>query len=168
MVGARTVDANDGTGGHTWTYSYAFRPNGTVVTSPEGNDTAHSFSPPVSAAGCSNFETQTQHYQGSQSSGALLATKQTQYIGDQSLLSPSLANNVVPTQATVTFTLPSGQTSRAVNTYDPTFTNANAQPFTIGTLLQKDEYDFSNSLVRTTKNHYLWQDSATHLSNNLL
>jgi RHS repeat-associated protein len=34
--------------------------------------------------------------------------------------------------------------------------------------LQRDEYDFSNSLVRSTVNHYLWQDNASYKSNNFI
>jgi hypothetical protein len=38
----------------------------------------------------------------------------------------------------------------------------------LGSLLQRDEYDFSNTLVRSTVNHYLWQDNATYKSNNFI
>lgn len=62
---------------------------------------------------------------------------------------------------------PGGQTSKAVNAYDPLFNDPNAQPVRVGSLLQKDEYDFSGALARSTLNRYLWQDNASYFTNNL-
>jgi hypothetical protein len=43
-VASRTVDANDGAGGHTWNYAYAPQaPFDATVTDPLSNDTVHSF-----------------------------------------------------------------------------------------------------------------------------
>jgi YD repeat-containing protein len=48
-VTSRTVDANDGTGGHTW--NYGLSSGATVVTSPDGNDTVHTIATPVPGCG---------------------------------------------------------------------------------------------------------------------
>jgi RHS repeat-associated protein len=175
---SRTVDANDGTGGHTWTYSYSALPNPNpnlinsysaaglaVVTSPDGNDTVHYIATPASGS-CSGYVVQTQHYQGNHSSGTLLKTEQTQYSGNQVIPGASTAINVVPTQTSAT--LPGGQTSKVVLTHDPLGTNPDNVPVLVGSVLQKDEYDFSNTLVRSTLNHYLWQDNTTYKSNNFV
>lgn len=181
-VRSRTVDANDGTGGHTWNYNYSggsssTTVNGqlvwtysgsTVVTSPDGNDAAHTINSPVAGADCSVYEVQVQHYQGSATSGTLLRTVQTQYSGTRNTSSTDgqLAANVVPIQVTTTF--PGGKARKIINTYDTLFTNGDGQQVMIGSLLEKDEYDFSNSLVRSTLHHYLWQDNATYKSNNFV
>jgi RHS repeat-associated protein len=171
-VTSRTVDANDGTGGHQFTYTYA---NGkTTVTSPDGNDTVHTISySVVPSSGCEPaYDTQVQYYQGSAAGGTLLKTVATLYQGSQNP-ADSTAINIVPTQTTTT--LPGGQTSRAVVTYDSGntfsewFVNGYVTvPVVLGSILQKDEYDFSNTLVRSTVNHYLWQDNAAYLTNNLV
>jgi RHS repeat-associated protein len=175
IVTSRTVDANDGTGGHTWTYSYSLPTNapGTmVVTSPEGNDTVHTIGDPVTGqAGCFMVDRQVQLYQGSRNGGTLLKTVATQY----SALPNNLgvqgggAPNVVPTQVTVTSR--DGHSSKIVNTWDSTNTVApygTAQPVVLGSLLQRDEYDFSNTLARSTVNRYLWQDNPPYLPINFV
>src|SRR5258707_1977480 len=175
IVTSRIVDANDGTGGHTWTYSYSLPTNapGTmVVTSPEGNDTVHTIGDPVTGlGGCFMVDRQVQHYQGSRNGGTLLKTVATQY----SALPNNLAvqgggePNVVPTQLTVTSR--DGHSSKIVNTWDSANTIApygSAQTVVFGSLLQRDEYDFSNTLVRSTLNRYIWQDYPSYQSNNLI
>ncbi|HEY6968115.1 MAG TPA: hypothetical protein VJA94_02835, partial [Candidatus Angelobacter sp.] len=74
-VTSRTVNANDGTGGHTWTYTYT--DTTTTVTSPDGNDTVHTYADQF--APCAPYVTQVQHYQGSAGSGTLLKTVATQF-----------------------------------------------------------------------------------------
>lgn len=174
-VASRTVDANDGTGGHTWNYSYALQ-SGTfnvvaTLTTPEGNQSVHTATNPVSRIGsCGLYETQVQYYQGTTSTGTLLKTVSTQYSGNatgsESGDGTFLDINVVPTQVTVS--LPGGHTSKIVNAYDATSTNSYGDPVMIGSLLQKDEYDFSSSLVRSTLHHYLWQDNTTYKTNNFV
>src|SRR5882724_10680611 len=86
-VTSRTVDANDGTGGHTFLYNYSgqYSTNSgsysgtTIVTSPDGNDTAHTITTPVAGASCSFYDTQMQYYQGAHNGGTLLKTTTTQY-----------------------------------------------------------------------------------------
>jgi hypothetical protein len=67
-VASRTVNANDGTGPHTWTYSYDGAT--TVVTDPLGNDSVHTFG----GGTCMGYEITTQYYAGSHTTGALLKT----------------------------------------------------------------------------------------------
>ena len=180
---SRTVDANDGTGGHQWTYTYTWNGpplnNGTVVVAaPDGNETVHTITAPISSAGGTLLDTQVQYYQGSHVGGTLLKTVATQYTGIANpvdgLLTGGTAANVVPVQVTTTYA--DGHSSRVVKTWDsgntetisPGFSQSYTVPIVFGSLLQRDEYDFSNALARSTVNHYLWQDNATYKSNNFL
>jgi RHS repeat-associated protein len=179
----RTVNANDGTGDHQWIYTYQGNfstGHGTgifsygvkgiaTVTSPDGNDVVHTIGPGASGTGCPGYEYQTQYFQGRATSGVVLKTVQTQY--DCTMGTPggdldSTALNVVPTQ--VTTTLKSGRSSRTVSTFDSVFNDPNGQAVRIGSLMQNDEYDFSAALVRSTINHYLWQDNATYKAANFV
>ena len=172
IVTSRTVDANDGTGPHKWSYSYT--PPTMVVTSPipDSNDTVHTIGDPITGqVACSMYDRQVQYYQGSRNGGTLLKTVATQYSSlPNNLVAPGGgAPNVVPIQ--VTTTLRDGHSSKIVNTWDSTNTVApygTAQTVVFGSLLQRDEYDFSNTLVRSTLNRYLWQDNATYKTNNFL
>jgi RHS repeat-associated protein len=174
VVTTRTVNANDGTGGHIWAYSYA--PPTMVVTSPppDSNDTVHTIVDPITGqVGCSLVDTQVQYYQGSRNGGTLLKTAATQYSANPNTLtvpgSGASAINVVPHQITVTTR--DSHTSKVVNTWDSGNTEApygTAVPVVFGSLLQRDEYDFSNTLVRSTLNRYVWQDNVTYKTNNFL
>lgn len=179
-VASRTVDANDGTGGHTWNYHYSGQytntQNGiiysgqTKVTSPDGNDTVHTITSPVPGSYCSLYDTQIQYYQGA-AGGTLLKTVSTQYTGIQDVYdgTPEIGMNIVAAQATAAW--PGGQTTKVVNTFDlgNSFTeDGGTIPVVFGSLMQRDDYDFSNNLVRSTVNHYLWQDNSTYKTNNFL
>src|SRR6185437_6370546 len=115
MVTSRTVDANDGTGPHTWHYS------GNSVTDPLGNDVVHTF---TDLSGCSLFETQTQYYAGSSSNGTLLKTVKTDYSWspnpDYGGPNPPPAMNVVPIRVTTIWA--NGQTAKTEYSYDSGFT----------------------------------------------
>jgi hypothetical protein len=149
-----------------------------VVTSPipESNDTVHTIGDPITGqVGCSMVDTQVQHYQGPRSGGAqaLLKTEATQYFANPNTLtipgSGASAINVVPHQITVTTR--DAHTSTIVNTWDSGNTEApygTAVPVVFGSLLQRDEYDFSSALVRSTVNHYMWQDNAAFKTSNLI
>lgn len=130
----RTVDANDGTGPHTWHYFFdnetgtsAGLTHTNVVTDPEGNDTVHTFT--GLGATCSLYETQTQFFQGSRSTGALLKTVKTDYQytanpWDTNLIEGgSTADSVANVVATrVTTILPNGLTSKVERDYDSAVT----------------------------------------------
>jgi YD repeat-containing protein len=126
-VTSRTVNANDGTGSHTWTYVPSMtQANGsqeitgsfqTVVTDPLGNATVHS----ETALGgtCSIYETETQKYNGS-TSGPVMQTVSTTYnygSGGGTAGFGDVVINVVPYQITTTDGT-SGQASQVVKTYD--------------------------------------------------
>jgi RHS repeat-associated protein len=180
-VTSRTVDASDGTGGHIWNYAYTGQyipasgsySGNTIVTSPapDLNDTVHTIATPVAGASCSFYDTQVQYYQGSHNGGTLLKTAATQYTGiaNPLVVGSMTAANVVPTQTTVTTS--DGHTSKVVNTWDSGNTEApygTTVPIVFGSLLQKDEYDFSNTLFRSTLNRYIWQDYPNYKTNNLI
>ena len=128
FVATRAVDANDGAGPRTWTYTYT--PVQTVVRDPQLNETVHAM-----GDGCAPYETQTAYYQGSSSNSAnLLKTVQTAYSTAEE--SPfdyySEQNpppypyggggaytqmNLVPTSVTTIW--PGGLTSTVQKQYDP-------------------------------------------------
>jgi RHS repeat-associated protein len=177
IVTSRTVDANDGTGGHTWSYTYTAPGTsaGTMVVtspSPDFNDTVHTIGDPITrTGGCTLYDLQVQNYQGSHSGGAQpLKTATTLYSANSYTLGGGLSTiNVVPQQTTVTWA--DGHSSKVVNTWDSGNSESlygTTVPVVLGSVTQKDEYDYSNTLVRSTVNHYLWQDSATYKSNNFL
>jgi RHS repeat-associated protein len=129
-VVTRSVDANDGNGPRTWHYSYGGQPtvvNGissanTTVTDPLGNDTVHTM---TGLGGFeTTYETQVKYFQGSQSSGTLLKTVQTDYqytnnVYDSSYVSANgvdSVTNVFPMRFTIV--LPNGLVSKTETDYD--------------------------------------------------
>jgi RHS repeat-associated protein len=179
VVASRTVNANDGTGDHTWTYSapisggnHTYPPTNTV-TDPLNQQTIHTLS--AVGAMCSFYETQTQF---KDASGNLLKTVTTDYTGtaDPMGLPPvKTAGNVV--QIRVTTTWPNGNISKVETDYDAGVAMTGVQSgFTLvyGVPVAKREYDFpaGTTLLRTTATSYVWQssnpNSASYLNNNLL
>ncbi len=168
-VATRTVDANDGAGGHQWTYTYDSTAGTVKVTDPMSNETVHSIAAPISNAPCSFYDVQVQTYQGSAAPEHLLTTVTSQY---QGVVSPyndttALAANVVVTR--VTTTLPGGKSSKVEDTFDAGVTTAGSSvPVVLGERLRTDQYDFAGTLIRSTVQHYKWQDDANFLNANLL
>jgi RHS repeat-associated protein len=161
VLKSRTVDANDGTGPHTTTYTYNSSPApGVVVTDPAGNDTVHGF-----AFYGSSYETQTQYYKGSKTTGTLLKTIGTDY---QVLPNPFQIYSDCPSApelpSRVTTTLPNGSGTLVskietdYNTYS-------------GNLIEKREYDYGSgapgSLIRKTDYTYTGAN-ANYLNANVL
>ncbi len=77
-VTSRSVNANDGTGSHIWTYTLSPTYSGTsgsnvqtIVTDPLGNDALHSETA-IASCNCSLYETELDQYSGSRTSGTLL------------------------------------------------------------------------------------------------
>jgi YD repeat-containing protein len=149
-VASRMVDANDGNGPHIWTY------NSGIVTDPAGNDTVHTFTGLNNS--CSLYETQTQYFQGSHSSGALLKTVQTDYRWmanpfdslDGTATTPTVTN-VFPIRVTTTW--PSGKASKTETDYDSllVFSVPGRGQFTgsYGNLLETREYDYGDGATWT-------------------
>ena len=178
---SRTVDANDGTGPHTWNYQWKDidYTDANIVTDPLLNDTAHT---PTGLGGtCSLYVTKTQHYQGSRASGILLKTENTDYSFSPNPFdfSHNSVANVFTTRTTTVY--PNGQTSKVERDYDPGFIYRdplyglsvyayymnNNNPASYGKVTAEREYDLGpgapGALLRTTNNTYLWQSNSNHL-----
>jgi RHS repeat-associated protein len=181
-VTSRTVDANDGTGPHTW--NYAHNPSDytqTIVTSPLGDDAVHTMTPLVTAA-CSSYENRLDEYHGSHSSGTLLRTTITDY---NFTPNPYLANgpktviNVAPSHITTKyFTGANTQTKRIEKDYDTGVAMSNGGAGTnaiYGNVIAQREYDYGSTswgaLLRQTKTNYQafsGPNAASYLANNLI
>lgn len=176
-VFSRTVDANDGTGPHTWNYT-----NSGIVTDPDLNDTVHTFS--AFNGPCSLFETKTQYFQGSQSSGHLLKTVDTQYqwvVDPFETLDPNgipAATNVFP--KIITTTWPSGKVSKIEKDYDTYLVYKDPvngwRTGSYGNVIEEREFDYGNGtpgpLLRRTDYTYRAFDgsplASSYLSANLV
>ncbi len=111
-VTSRTVNANDGTGPHTWMYSYAYTngssPLTTRVTDPLGNISVHTFSTP-------SFPYESQ-LRDEDSGGHLLKTVQTAFESIATSVGDGEYLNVNPTSVTTIW--PDGEQSAVSMTYD--------------------------------------------------
>jgi RHS repeat-associated protein len=186
VVATRTVNANDGTGPHTWTYNF-----GTPVETPTPITRTDSVTDPLGNATvytetglgntCSYYETKRVNYTGPAASNVVLKTVATTYTyspneeGLVSQLAPFSVFNVLP--ASVITTWPNGQESEVTYQYDTgfTYTESNIPTnFTAqyGNVLTKSEYDYGSgvvgSLLRTTSTSYYALNNSTYLANNLL
>ncbi len=185
-VTSRTVNPNSGDPSSTWNYNY-YTSAGTVVTDPAGNDTTHL----MGVGSCLAYETLTNYYAGSYTSGSPIKTVTTNYSYNALTglsLDPwqSVYANVVPSWVTTQWQ--TGQQSKINYTYDSGFpfywfyTYIN-EPYNYpygtttvpgiyglyGKQIAKAEYDFgASSPTRTTNTRYEFQDYPSYLSNNLL
>ena len=172
-VATRVLNANDGTGSHTWSYSYTYG-SSTTVTDPLGNYAVHTFS--KLAGACSLYEIETQSYQAG---GALLKTVSTAYQYSQSQNSHDPVN-VVPT--TITTTWPNGKTAAVTKSYDAGYSyidylgnstfNGVADVGIYGKVLTEADSDYGQGspggTLRTTTNTYQAFSKPAYLTNNLL
>jgi RHS repeat-associated protein len=194
-VTSRTVNANDNTGSHIWTYNLTPTYSGTsganvqtIVTDPLSNDAVHSETAQA-GCNCSLYETELDEYSGSHTSGTLLKKTVTAYSGmslsfPNSAYSPynlPLAANVVPTSITYTNSK-SGKVSQVTKTYDPGVPIGGSGSVNIifGDLTTQNEYDFGQgapgNLLRQTNNAYMAytgqnaynQSASNYLWNNML
>jgi len=183
FVASRTINANDGTGPHTWTYAYSTTSTGdtssplsvaTTVTDPLNNQTVHTFKSLYAQDNCPAYETQTAFYQGSQSSGTLMKTVNTTYS-----FTPGSnrggALNVVPTQ--ITTTLSNGEINTVSKSYDSGFSYTNyggGSGFKglYGKELSESASDYGSSsagaTLRTTNTGYLAFSNSSYLNANLI
>lgn len=124
---SRTIDANDGTGQHTWNYNWSPSPppsssNGwapgpttLVLTDPAMNDSVHVSTP----FGCSYYETQAKYFQGSSSSGALQKEVDTAYNSFSNPLDEYQGTDTgAAFPATITTTLSNGKVMQEQRGYD--------------------------------------------------
>lgn len=175
---SRSVNANDGNGPHTWTYSYTTGSptSSTTVTDPLGNYEVHTFT--VLAASCSGYETETQYYQNG---GTLLKTVNTSYNYGSSRNTQDGSEdgpiNVVPKQVITTWA--NGQTSQIEKSYDSGFsyidylgrTTNNESAANVGIYgkgLTEADYDYGGALLKTTNTNYLALSNPYYLASNLL
>jgi RHS repeat-associated protein len=168
-VTSRTINANDGTGGHTWNYTWG---SPVKITDPLGNDSLHT----ITGLGgtCSLYETQAQYYQGSSSSGTLLKTVVTDYnyAPNPDSTSPiSLAMNIAPIHVTTTWAA-NNKVSRIEKDYDSGFSFTGAHTGIYGNVVAKREYDYGTgtwgSLLRQTVTSYYALNNSSYLTYNLL
>jgi RHS repeat-associated protein len=169
-IASRTIDANDGTGNHTSTYTwYTAHTTNTVtnvVTDPMGNDGAHTFTLLDSN---SLYETTAQYYQGAKSANQLLKTVTTQYTWDLNEPFGNIAVNVVPTSITTAWA--NGQTSEVAKSYDSGFSYGSITAH-YGKVVTESEYDYGSGaagpLLRKTSTAYKFQGDPNYLARNLL
>jgi len=165
-VTSRTINANDGTGSHEWTYAYTglgVSPV-TTVTDPLGNQTVHTFA--------GGFETETQIYQLINGVQTIQKTVQTSYTQLNSGNGEYAVPAALPYQVTTTW--PNKQVSMTETDYDSQ-TTPSGEAWSYGDLLTKKEYDYGSAphgaLLRTTTKQYEALNSANaqyYLANNLL
>ena len=196
-VASRTTNSNDGTGPHSWNYTWgpAFGSSSTVTAPPDSNgvrnDTVHSFS----AFGSSTilgsgagpaYETEIQHYAGSASSNNILLTETNSY---QSISIPvgipinpnaQWVTCVQPVQSQAIW--PNGQIKEVDTAYDgftiqwENFQNASGSSTsfacTHGNSTQISQYDYGvgsrGPLLRQEVKSYLSQSNANYTSSNLI
>jgi YD repeat-containing protein len=166
-VGTRSINSQDGSGPHTWTYSGNCGPVNTevvTVADPNGNQVVHTFNFLGGTTG-PVFETETQYYQGSSSSGVLLKTVNTGYSYTSSNLYQLPVIDVVPTSITTTW--PNGKVNQVQKTYDTGFNS-----IILGQVLEQRDYDYGNgapgALLRRTDTTYMAVSGSSYLTNNLL
>src|SRR5260370_22370475 len=169
-VSTRTVDVNDGSGPHIWSYSWGtYAADGSMtntVTDPNGNDTVHVVA--TMANTCSFYETRTQYFQGTGSNRQLMKTVDTQYsqpTGPSGNGPGAFASNVVPT--VITNTLSNGKVSQIQRDYasDP-------HSFIYGNVTEERDYDYGQGspgpLLRKTLTSLLWQNNSNYLNLGML
>jgi RHS repeat-associated protein len=182
VLTSRTVNANDGTGPHTWTYTPVGGTGGTnVVTDPLGNDTVYTVT--NIGNGQSGYVTKVQYYQGSQATGTLLKTEATDYTytAVNSLNCTGIPNSPAVFQVQpirVTTTWPGGKVSKVETDYDTnsfTFTDSiygTTYPGSYGQVLAVRHYDYGSGtpgpLVSQTVNTYLSSSNSSYLTYNML
>jgi YD repeat-containing protein len=173
----RTITDNNGNS-YIWKYhwmtaqSTPSSPNGTftnITTDPLLNDTVHVFTNLNGAL----YETQTQVYQGSHTSGQLLRQVDTGYQVTVGVDSPTALPNSI--QTTV---FPSGKVSLVQKSYDAGITPANSgctlcsTTASYGKVVTEKEYDWGSGtpgpLLRETDTTYKWQVNSDYLAAHML
>jgi RHS repeat-associated protein len=175
-VTTRTVDANDGGGPRTWTYSWAVPNVGIVVTDPVGNDSVHNVAP-FGSDDC-KYEVEAKAYEGSHASGSLLKTVRTDYSWSTTpfVLGPCYSS-VVEIRTTTIW--PNGLQTKVEKDYDAGFIFVNPIPQgggpwtgTFGNVVQQREYAYGTgapgALVRKTETAYLALTNSGYRDNNLI
>jgi len=182
-VSSRTVNANDGSGPHTWSYLWQISSSlpgiSNIVQDPLGNQTLHNFD--LSGGGILiPFETGTYYYSGS-TSGTLLKSVSTGYIV---VANPNPSYGpAVAFPNSVTTTWPNNQVQSVQTSYDsvPAYAGAAYSCCTYsysgsyGNVITASVYDYGNAasgpLLKTTNTAYQafsGPNASAYLANNLL
>ena len=185
-VATRTLNPNDGVSpAGTWKYGLISNVV-PVVTDPASNDTVHTFSSLVPNA-CPYYETETQYYQGSHTSGTLLKTVSTKFqplssstqyligLGQPSQTETLWANNqenetaYTAYDSALTFHAPYYLSSTEFSTH----MGGVLPPASYGLLETKKDYDYgsgapSSTVLRTTSTTYEALVNSNYLTNNIL
>jgi RHS repeat-associated protein len=181
QLASRALNANDGTGNHTWTYQWRVVINNlyrNIVTDPAGNDVVNALCSNALALIC-----QTDTYGGSRTSGTLLKTVSNQYHREDD---PFVEYTQVDTDANVvllshTETWPGGKTSQTNTAYDSGFTYSIYHTVDGSTTYANGYYglpvqqtfsDYGTNapgpLLRQVATTYQWQGDSNFLGENLL
>src|SRR5579864_1668209 len=163
-VNSRTFNDNNGHS-YVWNYFWGQPQSGSLalvsnrVADPLGNDTVHVFTDPAGRGTCSQYETQTQQFQGSSASGQLLKQVDTTYLA---------SGGVVPTNIQTTV-FPANKVSLVTKSYD----SGLGTGFPIfGNVVSEKEYDWGQGshgvLLRETETTYQWQIDSRYLTARLL
>jgi RHS repeat-associated protein len=170
-VTSRTVNANDGTGAHTWNYSYNISSAGiiTTVTDPLGNQSTNTLNPAASGSTESRVENS---YSGTAASGTLLRSVTSIYPTKYATVSEY---PMWPT--TVTTTLENGQSTETAyeyccdvpNLYDPNPVPPVYQTTaSYGKVTDTKVYDYATSglgtLLKETATSYLFQSNSNYMN----
>jgi len=169
-VTSRTVNANDGTGAHEWTYSYALSGNSwtgtTTMTDPIGNQTVQVLNSPT--------RTITK-YSGSASGGTVMQTSLRTYLGNYVFY-----HSFPLYAASETITLDNGLSSETTYSYccDFSFTNWTAfggsypNSASYGKVTDTKVYDYASgglgTLLKETATSYLFQSNSNYIDPGLV
>ena len=176
VISSRTINAADGSGPHTWNYTWQNYGGTVVVTDPLLNDTV--------SKEVAGYVYETKTYSGSYTSGTLLKTVSTTY--DESTGDPMAyynvgtgqAVNVVPLSQTITWA--NGQTMQTTTSYDSGYQysvtdfddNVFYQNGYFGLPINETVSDYGQgapgSILKQTSSLYYWQNNPNYLTANLL
>jgi RHS repeat-associated protein len=179
VLSSRTVNANDGTGGHTWmyqwgSYSNTSLPETNISTDPIGNDTVYTNSNIAGGYGGLWRTITKQVYQGSRTNGTLLQTVATDWklVPANRLCPFSVGCSPATFPIRITTAWPNGKTSKVEVDYDSGITWTSGEKASYGSVVAKREYDYGSGapglLLRTTTTNYQAFSNANYLANNLL
>jgi RHS repeat-associated protein len=180
-VSQKTVNANDGAGAQTWSYTYPavdYPSITTVVTDPLGNDVVHTL---TDFGVRQYYPTEVDTYQGSHSGGTLLKSLKTDYgfvRKNDIYICDGTPNGgpmgLVPIRVTTIW--PNGQQTKVESDHDAnlTFNDCGGIQYTVtyGNVVAKREYDYGSGspglLLRATTTNYQAFNNSAYLQNNLL
>jgi YD repeat-containing protein len=177
-IATRTVDANDGTGPHTWTYTQIPPQTGTAlcppysvkVTNPDSTYNVHTFQPQaIVGSDCGYYESTTRYFTAT---GVLLKEQDNTYSSTPTNNSYFLDLNVSPVLISTTTTLGNGMISAEQKDYDPGVQVSGGFNVGFGNVIADRFYDYGNgvpgSLIAATNNTYVWENNAAYLNAGLL